>query len=146
MKEEMKKLMNRRLNAYLTLEASFIMPILIFLTVFICIFCFYLYNCCVIYQACYISALRGSQIVNASSSEIKSKVEEYIDDLLDNQIYEYVKQSEVQVGMFQIKTSAKTKTTNIVQRFDVFEDLEMKSSCESNAIITHPIKLIRIKY
>lgn len=136
----------KKIRAFLTVEASLIMPILIILSLVISIYCFYLYNCSVIYQACYISALRGTQMINASTGEIKSNVEKHLDQLLENQIYEYIDNSKVNVGIFQIETEAGTQINNIFSKFDVFEEIEMSGSCEADAKISYPVKLIRMKY
>lgn len=138
--------MKNRIRAFFTVEASLIMPVIIFLSLVISIFCFYLYNCSIIYQSCYISALRGTQMVNASSGEIKKCVEKYLTELLDNQIYEYIDYSTVDIDMFQIETRAGTKIRNIFNKYDVFEEIEMSGSCEAEAKFIYPVKLIRLKY
>lgn len=135
-----------RVRAFLTVEASLIMPVIIILSLVISIFCFYLYNCSIIYQSCYISALRGTQMMNASSSEIKTSVEKHLMELLDNQIYEYIDYSSVDVNTFQVETKAGTRTANIFSKYDVFDEVEMSSSCEADAKISYPVKLIRLKY
>ena len=53
------------LNAYMTLEASFIIPFVFICFILIILYTFYLYNHMVVYQSCYLSALRGSQLKNA---------------------------------------------------------------------------------
>jgi len=146
MKKIGKKYFNLTVKAYLSLEASYVMPLLIFLIVFMCVFCFYLYNCCIVFQACYISALRGSQIINASNDEVKTRVEDYLDELLDNQIYDYIKQVKVEVGLFQIKTCAEAKTNNNFNSIDVISGIDMTSDYKAYAIKTYPVKLIRMTY
>ena len=49
-----------RLNAYMTLEACFIMPIAVILTAFLLILSLYLYTVCFLNQAAYIAAFRAS--------------------------------------------------------------------------------------
>ena len=48
------------LNAYMTLEACFIVPIAVILTAFLLILTFYLYTVCFLNQAAYIAAFRAS--------------------------------------------------------------------------------------
>lgn len=48
------------LKGYMTLEASFIIPWVIFLFAFLIYACFYLYDKCVLFQDAYVLALRGS--------------------------------------------------------------------------------------
>lgn len=53
--------MNRKWNGYLTVEASLVMPIVLFLYLLIILSGFYLYNRCVISQDNYLLAFRGSR-------------------------------------------------------------------------------------
>ena len=63
-----------RCNAYITLEASFIVPLMTIIFVIIIYITFFEYNSCVIYQDSYIAALRGSQLREMSESEIESQM------------------------------------------------------------------------
>lgn len=60
--------MCKRWNGYLTVEASFILPIVLFLYLLIVLCGFYLYNRCVISQDNYLIALRGSRFTQAGSN------------------------------------------------------------------------------
>ncbi|MCM1264286.1 MAG: hypothetical protein NC313_16370 [Butyrivibrio sp.] len=55
-----KKINSISVNAYMTLEASFIMPWVIFIFVFLIYISFYSYDKCVLYQDSYALCLRGS--------------------------------------------------------------------------------------
>ncbi len=85
-------------------------------------------------------------MVNGSSTEINRIVDDSITELLDFQVYEYVKEAKVEVSPFLIKTKAKAKTANIFKVFDVYKDVEMEASYDAMATITNPVKLIRMKY
>lgn len=139
----MKNVNKKKVNAYLTVEASFLLPLLIMLIMIICTIMFFLFNCCVTYQACYISSLRGSQLMDMSSGEIEKRVKDYMDELLDNQIYDFTKDSEVDVGIMSIKTKAKTQTDNIFSFSEVFSNIQMKNEYKAEARRLDPIKLIR---
>ena len=78
-----------RISAFLTVEASLLMPMMIMLLVITIYWTFYMYNNCVVYQDCYISSLRGSQMMDMEVSEVKSSVLEYAKDLLNNQLFQY---------------------------------------------------------
>lgn len=136
----------KNIKAFLTVEAALIMPVIIILSLVISIYCFYLYNCGIIYQSCYISALRGTQLMNVTSGEIKTNVEKYLEQLLENQIYEYIDYSKVDVNIFRVEAEAGTQINNIFSKFDVFEDITMDGSCEAEAKISYPVRLIRMKY
>ena len=57
--------MDRKLKGYLTLEAAYVMPIVLLLYVLIVLAGFYLYNRCVISQNNSLLALRGSRFTTA---------------------------------------------------------------------------------
>ena len=58
---------NKKVNGYLTVEASFVMPIVLFLYLLVILLAFFLYNRCVISQDLYILALRGSRFTDHGS-------------------------------------------------------------------------------
>ena len=66
------KIKKKKIKAYMTIEASFIVPVCTMIIILTIMFLFFLYNNCVVYQDCYIAALRGSQIMDASSAIIQS--------------------------------------------------------------------------
>ena len=76
----------KRKNAYMTLEASLVIPIVIGGIIFILFLGFYLYNVCVVKQGSYIAALRGSQLMDATSDEVEAYVQQQLENLVENQI------------------------------------------------------------
>ena len=58
--------MNKKFKGYLTLEASYVMPIVLLLYVLIILSGFYLYDRCVISQNNSLLALRGSRFTDAA--------------------------------------------------------------------------------
>jgi len=133
-------------KGYMTVEASVIMPLLVMIILFMVIFCFYLYNNCVVFQDCYISALRGSQIMDSNSSEIKSKVEVYISELLDNQVYEYEKNSTVEVSALSVKVAAKSSVSNMFHSIGIYNKSSMDTDKSGEAARIDPTLIIRMKY
>ncbi len=138
----------RELNiaGYLTVEASFLVPLMVVILIIVIYWSFYIYNNCVIYQDCYIAALRGCQLMDMKDSEIRNKVEKYVNDLLDNQLFQYQKEATVSVGAITIGVSASTsienKTVNILmQENDVYLS---DRQAESKRI--DPVWLIRNVY
>lgn len=142
----MKKKRRLLLNGYFTIEASLLLPVVTVLILVVCIICFYLYNSCVVYQACYISALRGSQLLDTPQTEVNQQVKGFMEELLDFQIYDYVKEYKVDTGILVIRTEAKAKVTNLFKVFEEFKDIEMSQKSSGKATITDPVKLIRMKY
>ncbi|MCR5799666.1 MAG: pilus assembly protein [Lachnospiraceae bacterium] len=133
-------------KGYMTVEASVIMPLLVTIILFMVIFCFYLYNNCVVFQDCYISALRGSQIMDSDSSEIKSKVEVYICELLDNQVFEYGKNSDVEVSALSVKVAAKSSVSNMFHSMGIYNKSSMDIDKSGEAARIDPTLIIRMKY
>lgn len=78
---KMKHHRKRGKNAYMTLEACFIMPITIILTAFLLILTFYLYTVCFLNQAAYIAAFRASLEEGADYVK-EAKAEEELEKLL----------------------------------------------------------------
>ncbi len=77
----------RKISAYMTLEASFIIPLTIFIFLIIIYFGFYLYDQCVVSQGCYLAALRGSQVQRLSDGDVKKVVEKEVKKLLEEQVF-----------------------------------------------------------
>ena len=72
---------NTEKNAYMTLEACFIMPFAVILTAFLLILTFYLYTVCFLNQAAYIAAFRASLTEGAGYAR-EAKAEEELEKLL----------------------------------------------------------------
>lgn len=68
-------------NAYMTLEACFIMPVTVIMTAFLLILSFYLYTVCFLNQAAYIAAFRAS-LAEGADYEREEKAEEELEKLL----------------------------------------------------------------
>lgn len=59
-------MLNKKVNGYLTVEASFVVPFVLFLYLLVILLAFFLYNRCVISQDLYLLALRGSRFTDQS--------------------------------------------------------------------------------
>lgn len=81
------KYMKRKhaLKGYMSLEASFIMPWVIFLFVFLIYTSFYLYDKCVLYQDAYTLCLRGS--VQKADDEVLKYVNEHMTEKFGNKYF-----------------------------------------------------------
>lgn len=60
--------MHKELNGYMTVEAAFVMPIVLFLYILIILCGFFLYNRCVISQDASLLTLRGSRFTDAEEN------------------------------------------------------------------------------
>lgn len=143
MKYEVQKNYKKTIGGYMTLEASFIIPITIMIFVLVIVFQFYLYNQCVVEQDCYIAALRGSQIKDATDGAVREYTYKQADKLLDNQLYEYCKNIKVTVNMQKITVSAKSKINLDYGKILLYNEKELTTDKKSEAYRTNPVFIIR---
>ena len=95
-------------KAYMTIEATLIIPVIVGGIIFVLYLGIFLYNSCTIKQTAYIAALRGSQIKNMSQKEIETYVEKQIDELLFQNILareEVKKEVRTSIGKVTVKMS-----------------------------------------
>ena len=131
-------------KAYFTVEASLIMPLILGGIIFTIYLGLYLYDVCVIKQAAYIAALRGSQLADASTGEIEIYVDRQLEKLLGNQILakRCVEQAvNVTANKVKVKINA-----NIKMPFAEFVSAvtglwEIESSAEADRV--NPVNIIR---
>ena len=91
-------------KAYMTVEASLVMPMILGGIIFTIYLGIYLYNVCFIKQAAYIAALRGSCLLNSSSQEIENHTRQQLEKLFSGQILAGGKvRSNVRVSMGKVK-------------------------------------------
>ncbi|MBQ9990866.1 MAG: pilus assembly protein [Lachnospiraceae bacterium] len=95
-----------RKNAYMTVEASLIMPLVLLGIVFILFLGFYLYNVCILRQVAYTAALRGSLLTEGSNAEIEEYTEEQLMELVGNRLIA-VEDMEYQVEVSLTKVKVK---------------------------------------
>ena len=131
------------LNAYMTLEASFIIPFVFICFILIILYTFYLYNHMVVYQSCYLSALRGSQLKNATNDAVKEHIDEEIRRLLNNQVYQYQIDFDSDVSLLSISVNAKSYITNRMSDFNIYEVNEFTSNRSIKINRTDPVDYIR---
>ena len=71
----MLNLVNKKIKGYFTVEASMIIPLVIFLIAFLFYLSFFLYNRCVLSQDAYILAFRGSVRCKEENVEVEKYIE-----------------------------------------------------------------------
>ncbi len=131
------------LNGYMTLEATFIIPFVFICFILIILYTFYLYNHMVVYQSCYLSALRGSQLKNATNETVKELVDAEIRKLLDNQVYQYQFDFDSDVNLLSIKVNAKSHITNKIAEFNIYKEKELVSNRSTEINRIDPVDYIR---
>lgn len=91
-------------DAYFTIEASFIVPIVLFLFVLILQWGFFCYEKSVSLQCCYLAALRASNKWELSAGEMETYAKEQVDCLLkERNLYPTDKDSSAKVTLSGIE-------------------------------------------
>lgn len=129
--------------AYMTIEASFIVPFVFMLFMLIIYFAFFLYNHTVVYQACYLAALRGTQIKNVTDDVVTQYVDREAGELLANQIFQYQTEHSVDVGMLSIEVKAYSYIDNLLSKLGVYNVTKLESDRSAKAIRIDPATFIR---
>lgn len=131
------------LNGYMTTEASVIIPLAFVCFIIIILYTFYLYNHLTVYQSCYLSALRGSQLKNATNGAVKAYVDRELEKLLDEQVYEYQIDYASDVSMISIKVKAGSYVDNLMARFGLYTEKKLTSNREVAINRIDPVDYIR---
>ena len=116
-----------KLNGFYTVEASFIIPLVVMIFILIIYFTFYLYNHCIVKQAIYLAELRGQQLKNINTSRIENVVNEQMGVLLDEQVYQYQKKYSVSVSGNTIEARGKSIIENKMAGFGIYNKSELLS-------------------
>lgn len=131
-------------KAYMTIEASLILPVIVGGIIFVLYLGIFLYNSCTIKQTAYIAALRGSQIKNMSQKEIETYVEKQIDELLFQQILardDMKKEINISMGKVTVKMGTDVKMPFAKLLSAKIDFWEIKGEGYANRV--DPIEIIR---
>ena len=134
---------NKALKGYMSLEASFIMPWVIFLFAFLFYSSFYLYDKCVLFQDAYVLVLRGS--VQKEETEVLEYVNEHMSAQFGSKYFG--------VGRVEGKAEKSKQEIKVIGRcsvkipFDNFLTLSKESGwqifTQTTAQTINPTKVIR---
>lgn len=134
----------KRKNAYMTLEASLVIPLIVGGIIFLLFLGFYLYNACVIKQAVYVAALRGSQLTNVTSDEVEAYVQQQLENLMGNQILareNMEKEISVSIGKVKVRISSHMQMPLTEWISSVTNLWSIESKAEASRI--NPVDIIR---
>lgn len=95
-----------------TVEAAYLIPMLVMLTALLIYLSFFLYNRLILTEAAYISVLRGSRPEYKTAKECYRKTEESLNDLLSGKLLaqkEYEKKAEVTGTKVEVTLRIKQK-------------------------------------
>ncbi|MCH5256907.1 MAG: pilus assembly protein [Lachnospiraceae bacterium] len=131
------------LNGYMSIEASFIMPWVIFLFVFIIYTSFYLYDKCVLFQDAYALSLRGS--IQKEDGKVLQYINEHMAEQFGNKYFG--------VGKVEGKAEQSGQEVRVIGTcsvkipFDNFLTFSNESGwqiqTEAKAQVINPTKVIR---
>ena len=131
-------------NAYFTMEASLLMPLILGGIIFVIYLGVYLYDVCTLKQVSYIASLRGSLLKEMSGEEIKEYTKQELERLLENQILAKEKlETKIHVTNSKVKINISTKITmpfsNFISQAVGFWKIENET--EANRL--NPVDIIR---
>lgn len=131
-------------NAYFTVEASMLMPLILGGIIFVIYLGIYLYNVSTLKQASYIAALRGSQLNGVSGEQIKHYTEQQLNKLLEDQVLAKERlKMQVLVTSSKVKVNISTKITmpfaGFISKTIGFWEIEN----EAEADRLNPVDIIR---
>ncbi len=141
--EKKKRIIKTELDGYMTMEASFIIPPVFICFIVIILYTFFLYDHMIVYHSCYLAALRGSQIKNATNDAVKTYVDTQAEKLLEGQVYQYQTDHESGVSLISINVKASSHITNLVSGFNLYKENELKSEREVSINRIDPVDYIR---
>ena len=114
---------NKKYDAYFTVEASFIVPMVFLLILLTVQYGFFCYEKSVSVQCCYLAALRASNEWKLSGAELEKFVKEETDKLLEQRNLYPIK-NEVQFKESQIeKWAGRMVPSTYIRRFHMVEKL-----------------------
>lgn len=131
-------------NAYMTVESSMIMPVMVVGIVFTIYIGFFLYNVCVIHQTAYLAALRGSRQQELNQEQIEQYTLNQLNQLIRNRLIATKKtEKNVRVSARSVIVSISI-TINMPFSGFLTEKLGIwKYSTKAEAVRIHPVKTIR---
>lgn len=127
--------------AYMTIEASFIVPVAFLLTILLLFFGFFCYEKSVSIQCCYLAALRGSNDWEKSGRELEELIEQTLTTLIEEKhFYQIEREYEIDTGITEVKVSMKEKWNNPL---NIVGEKEWDIISEKSAIRNKPSTYIR---
>lgn len=133
----------KKLRGYFTIEASFVMPIVLFLYLAVLTAAILLYNRCVVSQDCYLLGLRGARFTRASENygEVIYGDDRVSDLQRENYIVDrWNRKSVYYLGDTLPELSCVVENQSVLIRAGIKEDLQV---IEKQTAILNPVKWIR---
>jgi len=139
-------MLRKWVTGYITVEASLLVPYLLMVLILPIYWTFYMYNKCVIFQDCYIAALRGSQVQGTECDRTEDIVRNSIEQLLENQLYRYQIDPKINIDNGYISVSAETKMDIVAAPVIQSIYKSLGSVREAKCKVIDPVILLREVY
>ncbi len=108
--------MKKRLNGYLTIEASYLLPLILVVYALLLYLGFYLYDACVIVQSSHIAILRASQERNMTDDQLQEKLEKEFHILQKQCLFTKGLKESCSVSLMDITISVERRLETIVRK------------------------------
>lgn len=132
------------LDGYLTVEASFLFPVMFMILILLIYWGFYCYDKSVSIQCSYLAALRGSNQWQMSNEQVESFVNEQLETLTEETLL-YMKKEQIYVnaGLVEVKAGVSGKLDILFSKLrgDNMKEWFIKS--EKSAYQLKPTSFIR---
>lgn len=132
------------LDGYMTVEASFLFPVMFLILMLLIYWGFYCYDKSVSIQCCYLAALRGSNQWQMSNEQVESFVKEQLETLTEETLL-YMKKEEMYVNatLVEVKAGISGKMDILFSKLRGDGMKEWITESEKNAYQLKPTSFIR---
>lgn len=143
-KNEITRIKQKKENAYMTLEASLVYPLIFGGILFTISLALYLYNAAVVRQVSCVAALRGSLEVGLSEEETESLVNSELNKLIKERLF-IISTIKKEVKVTETKISVRLKEKVNLPMIEIpFLNFKWKElEFETQAKRVKPVKIIR---
>ena len=127
-------------DAYMTLEASFIMPLAVFLIAALMYLSFYLYTVSFLNQTAYVSAFRGS-LCEPDSGRMKATAESELEKLLEERV---LPEKQVRASPLGVNVSLRAELSLPFPGVRLFTGAGWEIKAEKKALSRDAVAFIRL--
>lgn len=138
------KVIKREARGYLSIEASFLLPLITLVIWFLIMIGFFLYNASYLHQTAYVAAVRGAAMRREGRETVEQETEVQIKRLLEDKLV-MIKSYDYQV---KVNTSHVIVTIEAKIEYPIFSFISeklglWKMKAKGSAIRDNPVNLIR---
>lgn len=131
-------------NGYMTLEASLIMPFVLYICLLIIYTGFFLYDRCIFMQDCYRIALRGSSVYRDSNQDVYNAAYAYLDKITPQKYITKNYKFNIQVKKGIIVKASGKYVMPLYKKIWLWGDETRTINLEAESICINPTIVIRL--